>query len=80
MSTYVRSPKYSILKGYLHISTLCPLGNAFLLSADFFSKSTFSKNYFRNAISSVKQIVPKSVLIWVQTVCKSYQRTTQGDE
>ena len=32
--------------------TLCLLGNlhAFLLSADFFSKSTFLKNSFRNTI------------------------------
>ena len=53
-----------------------------LSSADFFSKSTFSKNSFRSAIC-VKlfklhirtDILP--VLIWVQTVCKGYQQTTK---
>ena len=52
-----------------------------LSSADFFSKSTFSENSFRNIIrvSNVWiQVRPDILLglIWVQTVCKGYQQTT----
>ena len=48
---------------------------AFLLSADFFSKSTFSKNSFRNTIR-----VSNRFDQWVQSVCKNYQQTPLGDK
>ena len=61
---------------------LCPLGNSscFLSSADFFSKSTFS-GIAPECQTDWVQIRPDilSCLIWVQTVCKSYQQTTLGD-
>ena len=53
-----------------------------LLSADFFSKLTFSKNSFRNTIRVSNSRDPDqdrhSVCPdLVQTVCKSYQQTTK---
>ena len=56
-----------------------------LSSADFFSKSTFSKISFTNTIRDSEcqtvwiQIRTNImlVLIWVQTVCKVYQQTTK---
>ena len=61
-----------------------PLG-IFLSSADFFQSQLFGKNLSR--IPSECQIVwiqsrPDflSGLIWVKTVCKSYQQTTLGDK
>ena len=67
------------------ILTLCPLWNfpAFLLSADFFQYQPFQKILSR-ILSEYQtvwtQIRPDilSGLIWVQTVCKSYQQTTLG--
>ena len=49
-----------------------------------FSKSTFSKNYFRSTIRVSNSLDPDqtnilSGLIWVQTVCKSYHQTTLGE-
>ena len=67
--------------------TLCPLGNFFCLFVVcwFFSRSTFMKNSFKNHSECQTvwiQIRPDvaSGLIWVQTVCKSYQQTTLGGE
>ena len=58
------------------------LGN-FLLSADVFSKLTFSNNSFRNTIRVSNSLNPDqarllSGLILVQTVCKGYQQTTKS--
>ena len=42
-----------VMKNLLFVLTFCLLGkffHAFLSSADFFSKSTLSKNYLRNTI------------------------------
>ena len=57
--------------------------HAFLLSADFFSKSTFLKNFFQEYhkcqtvwIQTRPDIL--SGLIWVKTVCKGYQQTALG--
>ena len=52
-----------------------------LSSADSFSKSTPSKNSFRNTIRVSNNLDPDqarhfSGLIWVQTVCKGYQQMT----
>ena len=56
-----------------------------LSSADFFSNSAFLK--IPSGIPSECQIVLVQIrpgvllgLIWVQTVCKSYQQTTLGDK
>ena len=57
--------------------TLCPLGilDVFLSSADFFSKSIFSKISFRNTIRVSSSLGPDDLgLIWVQTVCRGYQQ------
>ena len=54
----------------------------FLLSADFFSKSTFAKKTLSGTISECQTILIQirtdilSVLMGVQTVCKGYQRMT----
>ena len=63
----------------LRMLTLCPLGNfsCFFVGSWFFSKSTFSKNSFRNTIWVSNRLDPDpadvlSGLIWVETVCKSY--------
>ena len=45
-----------------------------------FSKSSFSKNSFRNTIKVYNGLDPNQArlfvgLIWVQTVCKGYQQT-----
>ena len=59
----------------------------FLSSADFFPKSTVSKNSFRNTIrvsnsldlDQARHFVRPDILsglIWVQTVCKVYQPMT----
>ena len=68
---------------YIHGNSL-PLG-IFLSSADFFQSQLFGKNLSR--IPSECQIVRiqsrpdfLSGLIWVKTVCKSYQQTTLGDK
>ena len=45
-----------------------------MLSADFFSKSTFTKNSFKNTIRH--DVL--SGLIWFQIVCKGYQQSTLG--
>ena len=55
--------------------------HAFLSSAEFFSKSTFSKNSPRNTIRVSNSLDPDQGrvflgLISVQNVCKSYQQTT----
>ena len=57
-----------------------PLGNFsfFLSTAYFFQNQLFKKNYFRNTICVSNRLDPDQ-LIWVQTVCKSYQQTTLGD-
>ena len=63
----------------------------FLSSALFFSKSSFSKNSFRNTTRVSNSLDPDqarrpnclqrtSGLIWMQTVCKRYQQTTLGDK
>ena len=55
----------------------------FLSSADFLSKSTFSKSSFRNTTRVSYSLNPDpdlSGLIWFQSVCKSYQQTTLGDK
>ena len=64
--------------------TLCLLGKFFMLFCHLliFFKSTFLKNSFRNTIRVSNNLVPDqarhlSVPIWVQTVCKGYQLTTQ---
>ena len=64
--------------------TLCLLGKFFMLFCHLliFFKSTFLKNSFRNTIRVSNNLAPDqaqhlSVLIWVQTVCKGYQQTTQ---
>ena len=49
--------------------------HAFLSSADFFSKSTFSKNLSRNTISAECQTVLIQIRP-IQTVCKGYQQMT----
>ena len=51
----------------------------FLLSADFYSKSTFSKNLLgkRSEYQTVWILIRPDILsglIWVQTVCKGYQQ------
>ena len=56
--------------------------HAFLSSADFFSKSTFLKNSFRNLFRVSNSLDPDqarqtSGLLWVQAVCKRYQQTTR---
>ena len=58
------------------IKFVAPPGKFFMLSADF-----FFRNQLLQKINSVWiQIRPDvlSGLIWVQTVCKSYQQTTLG--
>ena len=47
-----------------------------LSSADFF-KIIFSKSYFRNIIRVSNGL--DSDQEWVQTVCKGYQQTTDGE-
>ena len=51
-----------------------------MLSADFFSKSTFLEKFFLEYLQSVKQLGSRSgltfCLIRVQNVCKFYQQTT----
>ena len=49
----------------------------FMVSADFFLKSTFSKNSFRNTIIVSNSLDRMSVLIWVQTVWKGNQQMTK---
>ena len=46
-----------------------------LSSADFFSKLTFKQNSFRNTIRVSKGLDPDQDWIWVQTVCRDYQKT-----
>ena len=67
--------------------TLCPLGkfSRLFVSAVFFSKSTFSKNSFRNMIECQTIWIQNrpdilSGLIWYQTICKTFQQTTLGDK
>ena len=72
----------TVLNGLLMPGKLFML---FLSSADFFSKSFFSKKKktFRNTIRVSNSLDPdqarRSVhLIWLQTVFKGYQQTTLG--
>ena len=77
----------SVLKAnyiYIYIYIyICPVGN-FEFSFDLcwiFLNQPFSKNSFRNTIRVSNSLDPDqarhlSGLIWVQTVCKGYQRTT----
>ena len=68
--------------------TLCPLGNFFMLF--WLSAYFFHNQLFRKILSGIPyeyqtdwiQIRPhiSSSLIWVQTVCKSFQQTTLGDK
>ena len=68
--------------------TLCPLGNfsCFIVVCLFFSKSTFSKNSFKNIPSECRtewiQIRPDilSGLIWVQYVCKGHEQMQGVDK
>ena len=48
------------------LSTFCPLGSFeyFLLSADFVSNSTFSKNSFRNTIRVPNSLDPDQHFVW----------------
>ena len=76
---YCSYPKYS------NTLILCPLGNISCFFVFFFSKSTFSKMLSEipsECQTDWFQIRPDvlSGLIWVQTVCKSYQQTTLGDK
>ena len=69
----------------IHCLTLCPLGNvhAFCRLLIFF-KIYFLKKFFQEYHLSVRldpdQARHFSALIWVQTVCKSYQQSTLGDK
>ena len=56
-----------------------------LSSADFFSKSTFTKNYFRNMIRVSNSLDPDQARPFVEpdlgpNFCKSYLQTTLGDK
>ena len=57
--------------------------NTFMSSADFFPKSTFSINFYRNPIRRWQTVCIQfrtdvlSVLTRVQTVCKDYQQATK---
>ena len=64
-----------------HINSL-PSGKFFMpfCCLLIFFKITFFEKVFQEYHLSVKQIESKSGLIWVQSVCKSYQQTTQGDK
>ena len=53
------------------LTLVCCVIFMIFLFADFFSRSTSSKNSFMNTIEYVL-----SGLIWVQTVCKGYQQMT----
>ena len=67
-------------KAILKLFAYWVIFHAFLLSTVFFSKSTFSKNSFRNTIRESNSLDPDQArqfgLIWVQIVCKGYQQTT----
>ena len=71
---------YSLYVGFL-LSTLCMLGNfsCFCYCLLTFSKSTFSKTYFRNTIRVSNGLIRSilSVLILVPTVRKGYQQRTK---
>ena len=65
--------------------TLCILGNfyAFLSFADFFSKSTFWKNSYRNSIRVTNRLDPDQARHFVgpdlgPNCCKFYRQTTLG--
>ena len=67
--------------------SFCLLGNfaSFLSSADFFQDKLFGKNLsgMPSECQTVWILVRPDILsglIWVQTVCISYQQTTLGDE
>ena len=49
----------------------------FFTFPDFFYKIIFFEKFFQEYYQSVNVL---SGLIWVQTVCKSYQQTTLGDK
>ena len=66
---------------HLHITSLSPF-LAFLLSADFFQSQLFLKllSGIQPECQTVKTQIRSdalSGLIWVQTVCKSYQQTAE---
>ena len=69
-------------------SFLCDNGvicHAFLSSADFFSKSIFSKILSRipsecQTVSIQTKPDDLSGLAWVQTVCKDYQQTSHWND
>ena len=66
---------------YLTIYLVGNFSLFFLLFADFFSKSNFSKNSSRNIIKVSNSLDPDQDrwnfdLIWVQTVCKGNRQTT----
>ena len=51
-----------------------------LSSANFFQNLLFQKRFFQEHYQGVKRFGSRSgrsVLIWVQTVCKVYQQTTE---
>ena len=77
---FFQSPSELFFSSGLH---LCLLGN-FLLSADFFSKSTFLETFFQEYCPTVWIQIRHDILlglIWVQIVCKGYpQRTLVGKE
>ena len=62
----------------IKLECLYQISPAFL-SVDFF-KSNFFEKLFQEYDQSVKQFESRTGLIWVQTVCKSYQQTTLGDK
>ena len=54
---------------------------AFVSSADFKKKiNLFEKSFHEDHLSVNHSIKFRSGLIWVQSVCKSYQHTTLGDK
>ena len=64
-------------------TVICSLGNfEFFCHLLIFSKSTFSKNSFRNIFRVSNSLDPDqaqsktSGLVWVQTACKGYQQMT----
>ena len=79
----VGMPAKNIFSSQYRLFSLTLFFNDFLSSAAvFFSKSTFSKNYFRITITEYQTIwiqIRLNVLlglIWVQTVCKDFQQST----
>ena len=69
---------FFFLNQYLRLFACWAFFHALVVVCSLFSKLTFSRNSFRNAIRVSNSLNPEheDVLIWVQTVCKDYQPMT----